>query len=199
MPELALSSKRQAEDVDAFASDIEPAEIRFAAMNFLARREHTQLELLKKLKRRFPDDALVRIEIKRLTDENLQSDERFAENFVRYRSDLGFGLMHIRQDMRQRGLSDLEIATAIEDAEIDWKAIAVRVFYKKFGQLPAPDIKEKAKRVRFMLYRGFTSESYQISFNKGICSDHQSKEKGDCCRKAVREAAQKDSTKNKEV
>ena len=29
---------------------------------------------------------------------------------------------------------------------------------------------------------------------KGICSDHQSKEKRDCCREAVREAAQKDSS-----
>ena len=161
MSELAISVKSQPEDLEASALDIEPAEVRFAAMNFLARREHTKQELLKKLKRRFPNDALVRIEIQRLTDENLQSDERFAENFVLYRSDLGFGLMHIRQDMRQRGLSDIEIATAVEDAEIDWKAIAVRVFYKKFGQLPASDIKEKAKRIRFMLYRGFSSESYQ--------------------------------------
>jgi len=45
----------------------------------------------------------------------------------------------------------------------------------------------------------FTGEGYKISFNKGICSDHQSKEKGDCCREAVREAARKDSTENKKV
>ena len=162
MSELAISVKPQAEDLETSALDIEPADVRFAAMNLLARREHTQLELLKKLKRRFPDDdALVRTQIQRLTDENLQSDERFAENFVRYRSDLGFGLMHIRQDMRQRGLSDLEILTAVEDAEIDWRAIAARVFYKKFGRLPVLDINEKAKRIRFMLYRGFSSDYYQ--------------------------------------
>ena len=161
MSELTLSVKSQPRDIETSALDIKPAEVRFAAMNFLARREHTKHELLKKLKRRFPDDALVRMEIQRLTDENLQSDERFAENFVRYRSDLGFGLMHIRQDMRQRGLSDIEIATAIEDAKIDWRAIAAQVFCKKFGRSPALDIKEKAKRIRFMLYRGFSSENYQ--------------------------------------
>jgi regulatory protein len=162
MSELSLSVKSHPEDVESSALDIDPAEVRFAAMNFLARREHTKHELLTKLKRRFPDDdALLRTQIQRLTDENLQSDERFAENFVLYRSDLGFGLMHIRQDMRQRGLSDLEIATAIEEAKIDWKAIAARVYHKKFGRLPALDIKEKAKRIRFMLYRGFSSENYQ--------------------------------------
>ena len=40
----------------------------------------------------------------------------------------------------------------------------------------------------------FTGESNQIPVVKGICSDHQSKEKRDCCREAVREAAQKDSS-----
>jgi regulatory protein len=150
------------EDPGVSSPVIEPADVRFPEINFWPPRDHNQLYFLNNLKRRFPDDdALVRTQIQRLTDENLQSDERFAENFVRYRSDLGFGLMHIRQDMRQRGLSDLEIASAIEDAKIDWRAIAALVYHKKFGQVPAPDIKEKAKRIRFMLYRGFRSENYQ--------------------------------------
>ena len=141
--------------------DISPADIRFSAMNYLARREHTRKELLQKLKRRFPDTTLVETEIQRLTDENLQSDERFAENFVRYRSGLGFGLMHIQQDMRQRGLSDFEILVAVEKADVDWRALAKEVFYKKFGDLPASDIKERARRVRFMQYRGFGSDEYK--------------------------------------
>ena len=146
---------------DLAPADINSADVRFSAMNFLARREHTQKELIQKLKRRFPDTPLVASEVQRLSDENLQSDERFAEEFVRYRSGLGFGLMHIRQDMRQRGLSDAEILLAIEKAEIDWRAIAERVLLKKFGEIPAADIKEKARRVRFMQYRGFDSGEYQ--------------------------------------
>lgn len=141
--------------------EINPADIRFAAMNYLARREHTRKELLQKLKRRFPDTPLLEQEIQRLTDENLQSDERFAENFVLYRSGLGFGLMRVRQDMRHRGLSDFEISVAVDKAEIDWRALAEQVFFKKFGELPAADIKEKAKRARFMQYRGFASDEYQ--------------------------------------
>jgi len=141
--------------------DVNPADIRFAAMNLLARREHTVKELIQKLSRRFPDTPLLQSEIQRLTDENLQSDERFAENFVSYRSGLGFGLMRIRQDMRQRGLTDYEISLALKKAELDWRVIAEEVYHKKYGELPAEDIKEKAKRVRFMQYRGFSNDEYQ--------------------------------------
>ena len=140
---------------------VTPADVRFAAMNFLARREHTKRELKQKLKRRFPDVTFIDAEIQRLTDENLQSDERFAENFVSYRAGLGFGMQHIRQDMRQRGLSDIEILRAVDAAEINWAALAKKVYLKKFGGLPAADIKAKAKRVRYMQYRGFISDDYQ--------------------------------------
>tara|TARA_B110000211_G_scaffold176192_1_gene199147 strand:+ start:168 stop:353 length:186 start_codon:yes stop_codon:yes gene_type:complete len=45
----------------------------------------------------------------------------------------------------------------------------------------------------------FIGESNQIPDVKGVCSDHQSKEEGDCCRKTVREATKKDSRKNEKV
>jgi len=39
--------------------------------------------------------------------------------------------------------------------------LAQEVFCKKFGA-PAPvDLKEKARRARFMQYRGFSSDHYQ--------------------------------------
>lgn len=157
----SLQSDSGSESQVLDAGDINPADIRFAAMNLLARREHTRKELLRKLARRFPDRPLLKSEIQRLTEENLQSDERFAENFVLYRSGLGFGLMHVRRDMRQRGLSDVEISIAVEKAEVDWGVLAEEVFRKKFGELPAADIKEKAKRTRFMQYRGFGNEEYR--------------------------------------
>ncbi len=141
--------------------DINPVDIRFSAMNLLARREHTQKELIQKLRRRFPDTVLLEAEIQRLNDENLQSDERFAENYVRYRSELGFGLMRVRQDMRQRGLSDTEISLALETVAVNWAVLAEQVFRKKYGEQASRDIKEKAKRMRFMQYRGFSGDEYQ--------------------------------------
>jgi len=44
-----------------------------------------------------------------------------------------------------------------------------------------------------------SNKSNQSIIIKGICSDHQSKEKRDCCRETVREAAKKDSEKNSKI
>jgi regulatory protein len=144
-------------DVD----DINPADIRLAAMNLLARREHTCRELQQKLRKRFPNAELVAKELVRLTDENLQSDARFADAFLLARSNRGYGLVRVQQEMRDKGLSDIEIGLAIESAEINWVALAQDVYRKKYGDLPSSDLNDKAKRVRFMQYRGFDREEYQ--------------------------------------
>ena len=143
------------------AVPVDPADIRLAAMNLLARREHSRWELLRKLRRRFSDDQLLATELQRLTNENLQSDERYAQSYAWQRSGRGYGPLRVRQEMRERGLSDSEIASAFDNVELDWFALATEAFRKKFGD-PAPvDLKEKARRIRFMQYRGFSAEHYQ--------------------------------------
>lgn len=142
-------------------SAINPADIRLAAMNLLARREHAFAELHKKLLRRFADETLVHAELQRLADENLQSDERFAESFIRQRSSRGYGPGRIRQEMRDRGLCDQEIASAFAVEAPNWHDIAIRAYEKKFGRRAIDDLKEKSRRVRFMQYRGFEPDHYQ--------------------------------------
>ena len=141
--------------------EINPADIRFSAMNFLARREHTLRELQQKLKGRYADEGLIAIELERLADENLQSDARFAESFVRERANRGHGLIKVQHEMRERGLSDSDIGFALESAGIDWFAVAKEAYIKKFGEAASADMKEKAKRVRFMQYRGFDASHYR--------------------------------------
>ena len=130
-------------------------------MNLLARREHSVRELRQKLRRRFADEALVEAELVRLGEENLQSDERFAESFARQRAARGYRPQRVRQEMREKGLSDADIARAFEFAEIDWYQLAESVYHKKFRQAPQVDLKEKARRQRFMQYRGFSADHYR--------------------------------------
>jgi regulatory protein len=138
-----------------------PADIRFAAMNLLARREHSLGELRKKLRRRFFDEPQVETQLQKLVDEKLQSDERFAESFTRMRAGRGYGPARVRQAMRDRGLSDTDIARAFDAAELDWCELASKVIQKKFGAGPPDDLEEKARRIRFMEYRGFASDHYR--------------------------------------
>ena len=130
-------------------------------MNLLARREHSVRELRTKLKRRFPDDAMINAQLSRLIAERLQSDLRFAQSYARQRISRGYGPLRLREELRERGVSEDDVAAAMEEMEIDWCAVAAEVMHKKFGAGAPHDLQERAKRARFMQYRGFAAEHYQ--------------------------------------
>jgi regulatory protein len=140
--------------------EINPADIRHAAMNLLARREHSMRELRNKLKRRFPDSDKIDEQLSLLIAERLQSDVRFAQSYARQRISRGYGPIRLREELRERGVSEADIAAAMDEMEIDWSAVATDVMCKKFGLRDAIDLKEKARRARFMQYRGFAAEHY---------------------------------------
>jgi len=145
------------QDIDPLVA-INPADIRLAAMDFLARREHSRRELQQKLRKRFDDEDLIGEQLDRLAEENLQSDARFAESYARQRVGRGFGPLRVRQAMRDKGLSDSEIDLALQENDFDWYSLAREVYRKKYGEAPPQDLKEKARRSRFMQYRGFSPE-----------------------------------------
>ncbi len=147
--------------VPAAERALNPAEIRLAAMNLLARREHSLDELRAKLSRRFADAELVEAQLQQLVDDNLQSDARYAGSLLRQRISRGQGPLRIRQEMRQRGVSADLVDAAMAEEPVDWAALAQEVMQRKFGQEPAADVRERARRARFLQYRGFSAEHYQ--------------------------------------
>ncbi|MEM9253886.1 MAG: regulatory protein RecX [Pseudomonadota bacterium] len=143
------------------------AAVRLAAMNLLARREHSRSELALKLGRRFSDEKVVQEQIRRLADECLQSDRRFAESFVRQRVERGCGPLRITRELRQRGVDQWDIDGALTDATIDWAGRAVQVVKRKFGGGKPLDVRERARWQRFLEYRGFSSEHYRRFMDEG--------------------------------
>ena len=125
-------------------------------MDLLARREHSYRELLQKLSLRFAEPILIRAELDRLRDENLQSDRRFAESYLHSRAQRLYGPQRINAELRERGIADDIVAEIFSAAAIDWSANRQKLVLNKFGAEPAADIKEKVKRLRFLQYRGFT-------------------------------------------
>ena len=130
-------------------------------MDLLARREHSRRELKQKLKKRYADEELIEEQLDRLAEEKLQSDTRFAASFLRQRVSRGHGPVRIRQEMRQRGISEVGVREAMEAESPDWFAQAEHTYRRKFGNLPASDIREKSRRSRFMHYRGYSVDHYQ--------------------------------------
>ncbi len=130
-------------------------DIRRAAMDLLARREHSRRELQQKLAARFSDRVLIDNEIDKLCSERLQSDSRFAEVYLHSRAQRLYGPARIRAELRERGIAEAIIAAAFASAEIDWSANLRQLEANKYGRKPPADIKERAKRLRFLQYRGF--------------------------------------------
>lgn len=127
------------------------------ALTYLANREHSRLELAQKLEKNCEDVNLIQQVLDQLTQQNLLSDQRFAEQYVRMRVNRGFGSQRIEQELKQRGISAELIAQSLQQDEIDWYEQTRKAWQKRFKTLPK-DLQERAKQVRFLLYRGFTSE-----------------------------------------
>lgn len=134
-----------------------PAAVRRAAMDLLARREHGRVELARKLRQRGASAELIEQALDRLSDEGLLSESRYLESFVRSRAHAGYGPLRIREELAQRGLPREAIEQALRDSGFDWSAQLRDVWRRKFGQLP-DDARERAKQGRFLSYRGYPLE-----------------------------------------
>lgn len=135
------------------------------AVSYLARREHSALELRRKLDKSGFDTADIEHVLSQLQQAGLQSDERFAESYVRSRINRGYGKTRIRMELQERGVADELIRDSLQQAEIDWFALAAEVRSKRFGEQNPEDFKSRAKQQRFLEYRGFSHDEITESFN----------------------------------
>ncbi|MDH3947499.1 MAG: recombination regulator RecX [Gammaproteobacteria bacterium] len=132
--------------------------VREAAMNLLARREHSTRELRDKLLVRGFEKDEITPALQLLSREGLLSDERFTESFIHWRMERGSGPLKIRAELRQRGVADEIIANWLDERDRVWLERAEAVRCKKFGTALPVDYKEKARQTRFLQYRGFNAE-----------------------------------------
>lgn len=141
---------------------IDAVEAYALAVGLLARREHSARELVTKLGSKGVEAGIADAVLARLIAERLQSDERYTELYIRLRSEKGYGPVRIKAELRERGIDDGLISGQFrrvdDENEIDWHERAATVYTKKYGDAPAEDIKQRAKRQRFMQYRGFDHE-----------------------------------------
>ncbi|WP_297526585.1 regulatory protein RecX [Thiohalobacter sp.] len=142
----------------------EQAEVRAAALRLLARREHSRLELARKLRQRGRPEALVAQVLDELVEARLLSDARFAEQYVHSRAGRGYGPVRIRAELRERGVSEADIEAALEAAEADWGQLAEAARRKRFGQALPEDFPTRARQMRFLQNRGFDADQLACMF-----------------------------------
>ena len=125
------------------------------AVGLLARREHSVLEIKRKLQQRSFDEVEIDQVIEKLRSNNLLSNERFAETYINMRMQRGYGPLRITQELNQRGVdADLSAGYLVARAD-EWRGIMIQQYRKKYGNELIDEYKEKAKRMRFLQYRGY--------------------------------------------
>jgi len=136
----------------------------------LARREHSTFELHEKLLNKYPNLTIKDLDraLTQLQNENLLSDERFTESYIRYRKDKGFGYLHIKAELRLRKVDPIIIAKYLFIDDYDWERIALDLVSKKvrYEHQIQYGSKLHQKITRFMESRGFTVHEIKKALNQ---------------------------------
>ena len=131
-------------------------DLRVRALQLLTRRDYSRAELQKKLAAHAESAEELASVLDTLQGERLLSDHRYATQRVTARAGR-YGDARLKQELRLKGVSDDDIAAALPEG-CDETERCLAVWQRKFGQ-PAQTPEESAKQMRFLQYRGFSSEA----------------------------------------
>jgi len=140
-------------------------ELRRHAIMLLTRREHSARELSQKLIARGYAAGLMPSLLQDLMQEGLQSDSRFAESYMRFRREKGFGPIHIRKELQQRGVSEDVISAIVDVRDQMWLEYLESARKKRFGQELPQNLKDRARQTRFLTNRGFSQDQIASIFS----------------------------------
>jgi regulatory protein len=131
------------------------AEARNRAVKLLASREHSRLELARKLAaRRYPSDVVETV-LDDLERDDLLSEARLVDAYVAERLGKGFGPLRIRFELREKGLPDDLVEPHLDLGDERCMTLLRTAHNRRFGAEAPVDARERAKRGRFLEYRGF--------------------------------------------
>ncbi len=135
------------------------------ALRWLARREYGTRELHQKLLQKGCAEPLAAQVVERLAAEGLLSEERYVETLIRARRRRGYGPLRILEELRKKGVAEALIERFLDVNDHAWQAEAARVRRRKYGAPPpVADRAARARQMRFLQYRGFTSEQIRRAF-----------------------------------
>ncbi|WP_038914466.1 recombination regulator RecX [Dickeya zeae] len=157
------------------------------AMNVLAVRDHSEMELRRKIaaylqsnlecenleREALEGESTERCAVLSEFDTQVEQavfscrqqgwldDERYAQRYISSRSRKGYGRQRICSELSQRGIDKSIQRVALQSCDIDWYLQAQAVANRKFGSPLPTSWQERAKVQRYLLYRGFSHDEIQ--------------------------------------
>ena len=139
------------------------------ALRYLSAREHSRLELARKLTRHLQEGDDLDQLLDWLVAQKFLSDSRFAESLVNRRA-ARFGSSRILSELQTHGLDDDAVSTLRISLLEDENERAFQVWEKKFGTV-ATSHEERAKQMRFLQQRGFSHSAIQFAIKRADLID----------------------------
>jgi regulatory protein len=142
-----------------------PPSLKARALRYLSTREHSRLELGRKLARYAEEGDDVEALLDFLEKNNWLSQERFAESLINRRAGR-YGNSRVLAELQNHGIAGeamAELKSALQDSET---ARASEVWRRKFGEV-AQDAAERSKQMRFLLQRGFSQRAARAAMQGG--------------------------------
>jgi regulatory protein len=130
--------------------------LRERALAMLARREHTRAELTRKLSPHCESPEQLEQLLDALVARGWLSEVRFAESRATALA-RKFGRRKIEYDLRSRGVSDEDVARALQLTQARELENCRAAWHRKFG-VPPRDAAERGRQMRFLAGRGFSAE-----------------------------------------
>ncbi|HEU4776218.1 MAG TPA: recombination regulator RecX [Telluria sp.] len=131
------------------------------ALRYLSMREHSRLELGRKLSRYAEEGDDVEALLDFLEKNNWLSQERFSESLIHRRA-ARFGNSRIVAELQSHGVTGealTELKAGLADSET---ARAREIWQRKFGTV-ATDPAERNKQMRFLMQRGFSQKAVRAA------------------------------------
>ncbi|SDG21404.1 MULTISPECIES: recombination regulator RecX [unclassified Duganella] len=127
------------------------------ALRFLSLREHSRLELARKLSKYAEEGDDIDALLDLLEKNNWLSQERFSESLIHRRA-ARYGNSRIVAELQSHGVQGEalhELKSSLADTEIER---ARDIWQRKFGTV-ATDPQQRNKQIRFLLQRGFSQRA----------------------------------------
>ena len=131
------------------------------ALRYLSMREHSRVELARKLSPYAEEADEVDAVLNWLEASNFMSAERFSDSLVNRRS-ARFGNQRILAELQTHQLDHAEMQRVKEQLVETELERAVAVLHRKFPHSPA-DHEERTKQSRFLQQRGFSGKAIQAA------------------------------------
>lgn len=131
------------------------------ALKYLSLREHSRIELERKLLRYAQEGDDVPALLDALEAAKYLSAERFSESLAHRRAER-FGNNRILAELQSHDLPDEAMAQVKGELKESEAERATSLLHRKFPAAPT-DAVERAKQARFLQQRGFSSRAIQIA------------------------------------